>query len=94
MVRPIFETRLNKTLSINENNFDKSLLIFPNPAQKRIFISNKTIDFKGVELFTIDGRQLSIFDSNINEISLEDYPTGIILIREISNGKLHKIVKI
>lgn len=94
MVRPVFQTRINKTLSINEQAKISPLAFHPNPTTDKVFISNKTTDFKGVELFTMDGKKLANYGQNINEFSLEEYPIGIILVREISNGKIHKIVKI
>ena len=59
MVRPVFQTRLNNTLSMTEKPNLISLSFHPNPSTDKVNILNKKSDFEGVELFLLDGKQLA-----------------------------------
>lgn len=97
MIRPVFSTAMNYTLSVLPNNplTDFTVQLFPNPTQNFVQINTSSENYS-VMVFDLTGRQI-INAENILEIDLSEFENGIYLVRVIDKQTQHtfteKIVK-
>ncbi len=94
LMRPIFATNLNKTLSSTELSKEEKIFnIFPNPSSDKFFIETNQVDFSGIELFDLQGKLLYSSAENERSIEVSNLINGIYLVRDKSSGSIKKIVK-
>ena len=78
------------TLS-NNSFFDKSVKVYPNPVNNILYIKSNNITLSKIEIFTILGRRVKVFNDNLSSINLEDLTSGVYLIKiHSNNGQLIK----
>ncbi|MUU78683.1 Lcl domain-containing protein [Winogradskyella endarachnes] len=83
------------SLSVNEQNFDNSLKIYPNPSSSEITIDlPENINLLAIEIFNIQGRRIKKI-TNISEskiiINVSDYSKGTYFLKLSTSG--NKYVK-
>lgn len=72
--------------------FLKNLVVFPNPAQNKLFIVSEIHDFKSILITDINGRVIMNFEKNYSkEIDISSINSGMYFIRiESSGGNITK----
>lgn len=94
LMRPIFSNALTYTVSNKEiSNTEIDLQIFPNPVQNSFQIRTNNSDFEGLIVMDINGKVLFTTSSEETTVSMENYPKGVYLLRDINTGHTFKIVK-
>ena len=97
MIRPVFSTALNYSLSEDEEIIDtqQEVIVFPNPTNGEINLMGLTQEFS-VTIYDLSGRQV-FQDLNQNQIDMSYLETGIYIVnvRSLSGEILHttKVVK-
>ncbi len=77
------------------NSFDATVKVYPNPARNKLYIKGVN-EFYNANLYDLSGRkQISIFNSNKNEIDISGFQPGTYILEvEIKGTKIHrKIIK-
>lgn len=69
------------TLTVTEEEFHKSIKISPNPANSYFKIQSTESQIKYVEFYTSLGKKLKVIDDEFNNISFEQFSSGIYLIK-------------
>ena len=77
IIRPVFSTRLNSTLTTNELKMDIDISIYPNPTQELITISGLSSNQK-IELRDLSGRIM--ITSTEKTINLNSFANGVYII--------------
>ena len=94
LMRPIFSTNLNKTLSQNEIELSETdLTIFPNPFSNNFELRTSEINFEGVNIFDINGKLLLTSDAQQRTFDMNNFSNGIYLVKDIYSGKTFKLIK-
>jgi hypothetical protein len=97
MIRPVFSTALNYTLSEEEQLAEtpQEIIVYPNPAKSEINLMGLTQEFS-VAIYDLSGRE-GFTDMNQTRIDVSDLETGIYIIniRSLSGEILYttKVVK-
>ena len=79
------------TLSIDDSELNNSLSIYPNPIDSYLHIKSYNITLNKIELFTILGERLKVYNDNLTKINLEDLTSGVYLVKiHSNNGQLIK----
>jgi hypothetical protein len=91
MMRPVFSTAMDATLSVHETKKNELILLYPNPTSDGVTILNAPKNFEGVYVFNIQGRQ--ILESKETFISLKDQPNGVYFFRISGSNEVYKIIK-
>jgi hypothetical protein len=91
MMRPVFSTAMDATLSMPEMVENAPVLLYPNPTSEGVTIQNAPKNFEGVYVFNIQGKQ--ILESKETFISLKDQPTGVYFLRISGSNEVYKIIK-
>ena len=92
MIRPVFSTSYNVVLGVSElekEAFDAT--VYPNPTTGKVSVKMNSGEFKGMDVFNIQGRL--IVSSDENSIDLSDSPAGVYFIKLEGSSKTYKIVK-
>lgn len=66
-----------KTDSFNKNTIE----VYPNPVQDMLKITNDNGDLSSVEVYSVTGKLLLAVESNIKEIDMTNFETGMYLIK-------------
>ena len=87
----ILKFTYNSALSVKISNLESSLKIWPNPASTELNIelnSNIEKDFKAEIINSIGQvvKRISKFESGINKIKVDNFPTGVYFLKLISNS--------
>ncbi|WP_026777953.1 glycosyl hydrolase [Polaribacter sp. Hel_I_88] len=72
------------TLSIDDANFANSIRVYPNPA-KNILNIDLEINLTKVEVYSVIGKKMKQFTSNLDKVNVEDLTSGLYLIKFISD---------
>ena len=96
MIRPVFSTNLDYTLSEEELNLDtKEIILYPNPAQNLVNIDGLD-GFFTVAIYDLSGRRVT-FAENEHTIDVNHLDPGLYLvdIRDEDGNSLYakKLVK-
>jgi hypothetical protein len=83
IIRPVFSTGLNATLSTEERKTDVDISIYPNPTQELITISGLSSNER-IELRDLSGR--IIMTSIEKTINLNNFANGIYIISVYSSN--------
>ena len=92
MIRPVFSTSYNVVLGVSELEkevFDATL--YPNPTTGIVNVKMNSGEFKGMNVFNIQGRLITSSDES--SINLSDSPAGVYFIKLEGSSKTYKIVK-
>jgi hypothetical protein len=93
MIRPIFSTNLNKNAGLVEEKISATFNIFPNPSADFIQIETNMTDFKGIQIFDIQGKQVYFNDSSEKRHDISHLNQGVYFVKENSSGLTKKIIK-
>lgn len=94
MLRPIFSTELNKTVSLpTEADEINRILLFPNPTADIVTISLNNVDFYGAVLLDINGVVVNKIDLNERKIDMTNLSSGVYFFKLINNNQVHKLIK-
>lgn len=93
MMRPVFSTAMDNELGVTEKKINNSeIVLFPNPSSGLISIRNTSQDFKGFEIYSLQGKLL--LSTKDTEIDLSNYPEGVYLFKTLdSKNKIYKVIK-
>jgi hypothetical protein len=91
---PIFGYAIFKDypLSINENNFQNNLSLFPNPVKDLLFIVSEGITIEKLTVYSISGIQVIEASANVNSIDVSNLSEGLYFI-EISSSEGKSVLK-
>ena len=92
MMRPIFKSRYNKSLSISDNLLHNKVIIYPNPTSFSFQFDNSLI-FKHFDLLDVNGRVLNSFLYLGDPIDVSFLNKGIYIVREGKSGATYKLIK-
>lgn len=89
-------TEVISSLSVAEFNLDNLLFIYPNPADKGVFINTKNgVEVNSVRLYTIQGAEFININKGVKFINTENMASGIyVLSIETNKGKVIKKIVI
>ena len=94
MLRPIFSTELNKTVSLpTEADEINRILLFPNPTADIVTISLNNVDFYGAVLLDVNGVVVNKIDLNERKIDMTNLSSGVYFFKLINNNQVHKLIK-
>jgi hypothetical protein len=95
MLRPVFQSEMDDIIMGISTPELPQFIVYPNPANDRIFIKNINNEQLEIRLMSIDGRVI-LKENIINDIDLNvsDIPSGMYLIRAIGKDGLSKVEKI
>ena len=93
LIRPVFSTAMDAELGITENRISHNKFnIYPNPTNDIITIETITGEYKGVEIYNLQG--ILILESQESTIDLSNYPSGIYLLKtKNSTNPTYKVIK-
>ena len=84
-----FVFTLQEVLSIEDNLFQNSISIYPNPTSGKVYLnSNKEFDISSVEIFDLNGRNLRSYQElgGRDFLVLHDIKSGVYLLRMYSDN--------
>jgi hypothetical protein len=84
-----FVFTLQEVLSIEDNLFQNSISIYPNPTNGKVYLnSNKEFDISRVEIFDLNGRNLRSYQElgGRDFLVLHDIKSGVYLLRMYSDN--------
>lgn len=96
MMRPIFSTNLNRTLSNQTLTLEKkepNIMIFPNPFHSSFSIQTDNIHFKGIRIIDINGKEVFYSNSTQTNFNLDHLENGVYFVQDLYNGLVSKIIK-
>lgn len=95
MVRPIFSTALDQTLSVPTVKADKKYTFkaFPNPTSNELTIETDHPMYIGASLFSMSGQLLKSVSADEKTLQLSNLSEGIYLLQDHQTGTIVKIVK-
>jgi hypothetical protein len=92
MVRPVFSTRLNNVLGIQERENIEELYIFPNPTSDMLTIQSSSIISMQCMILDIFGKVVKEFEGN--EVSVHDLVPGTYFLNSPSfHGRVLKFIR-
>jgi len=91
---PIFGYAIFKDypLSINENNFQKNLSLFPNPVKDLLFIASEGITIEKISVYSISGQRIQTFELSNQSIDVSNLAPGMYFL-EISSSEGKSVQK-
>lgn len=76
--------------SIEENEFNASVILFPNPANTSFQLTTEGI-IESVSIIDVNGRLIKQFSNMMNEYAISEIPSGVYMVAiQTSNGELMK----
>lgn len=72
-------------LSTEDNILSESLKLYPNPVRNSLNIDSKVINLTKIEIYSVIGKKMKQFTSNLTKINVEDLSSGLYLIKVISD---------
>ncbi len=82
-------------LLANEKFEYNAISLFPNPTDNRVFVkNNNSLEISKIELFSVSGKLLQTQNTNFNEISLENFSTGLYFAKIYSKSDVSQTFKI
>ena len=83
--------KLTETLSLPEHNNESDMFIYPNPSNGIIHISSK-IDIDFVQLYDIQGKNISLNPITSNILDISHLEAGVYLLKVAAiNGELNTL---
>jgi CotH kinase protein/Lamin Tail Domain/Secretion system C-terminal sorting domain len=92
---PTFNLNNETLLSVNSEEFNNSLKVFPNPTSSNITIQNNNFSLKTIDVYNFQAQLLFSKEyDNLNTINLDlsNFPNGIYIIN-INKNNISKIIK-
>ena len=71
----------NCTLSALDNVLSNSIILYPNPVKNRLEIKSPAKEITKVEVYSVLGKQLLKFNTNLDQINVDDLSSGLYLIK-------------
>lgn len=79
----------------NEKFEYHAIYLFPNPTNDRVFVNNNnSLVISKIEIYSVSGKLLQTQNSNFNEISLENFSTGLYFAKIYSQNEISESFKI
>jgi hypothetical protein len=79
----------------NEKFEYNAISLFPNPTNDRVFVnSSSSLAISKIEIYSVSGKLLQTQNSNFNEISLENFSTGLYFAKIYSQSDVSQTFKI
>ncbi len=83
---------------LNSESFvsKKNVLLFPNPVQSNLTISNTNSDYKSIEILDLTGKVLIVKNENTTNIDFSGFESGIyfVKINWLDTSINYKIIKL
>lgn len=68
--------------TLNTNGFDKlEFQLYPNPSNGFVFIKGNTGILNEIEILSITGQKVLVFDENLNRINIESLSSGVYFVK-------------
>lgn len=74
-------------LSFDEITAPNKVMVYPNPANKEVYVSVSQGSIDKLELFTISGKKIKETEANDDRIGLDDVSSGLYLIKVYQGNK-------
>ena len=72
----------NCTLStINYSEYAKEIQLFPNPVKGVLTVTSENFPITKIEIYSLVGKKLKVFNTNLNALQVEDLSSGMYLIK-------------
>ncbi len=68
-------------LSIEKNSLETTVTLFPNPAKNILNITSQTSEITRVEIYSVIGKKLIEFNSNLHKLAIDELSRGLYLIK-------------
>ena len=75
----------NCVLSVDNNILAQSLSVYPNPVRNILNIDSPIMVINKVEIYSVIGKKMRQFTSNLDKLNVEDLTSGLYLIKIISD---------
>ena len=89
MLRPVFGTTADPTVSIDEDNLTDDFVVYPNPTANNIYFKNNTYNNSSyhVQLIDVYGKVIIETESEIsNKIDVTNITSGMYIVRLTNNN--------
>ena len=93
------DVNLSRTaaLSIQENEFENSITLYPNPTTSKVFFDNTNSNFKEVSIYNYLGQEVNktsfVSTTSDQEIDMSTLATGVYVLK-FSDGESSKSIKV
>ena len=74
------------SLSTTENVLKSALKMYPNPVMSELNIVSQDITLSKIEIYSVVGKRLKVYKTELNKINLEDLSSGLYLIKVYADG--------
>ncbi len=82
-------------LLANEKFERNGFSLFPNPTNDRVFLrNNNSLEISKIEIYSVSGKLLQTQNNNFNEISLENFSSGLYFAKIYSQNEVSESFKI
>ncbi len=95
----LLDVNLSRTaaLSIQENEFENSITLYPNPTTSKVFFDNTNSNFKEVSIYNYLGQEVNktsfVSTTSDQEIDMSTLATGVYVLK-FSDGESSKSIKV
>ncbi len=69
------------TLNTESNMLEASLEFYPNPVKNILNVKSKTLEVSKIEIYSVLGKKMKVFTTNLTKIDVEDLSSGLYLIK-------------
>ncbi len=66
---------------LKENSLNSIIQLYPNPAQQILQINSGELQIEGMNLFTIQGKEIPVFINQNNQLDVSSLPQGVYLLQ-------------
>ena len=75
----------NCVLGIDDHLLSQSLNLYPNPVKNILNIDSKEFKLTKIEIYSVIGKKMKQFTSNLHKVNVDDLSSGLYLIKVISD---------
>lgn len=93
---PLYGNAYYLDYALATNHFESNgFSLFPNPTSKSVFVKNSnSVAISKIEIYSVSGKLLQTQNDNFNEISLENFATGLYFAKMYSQNEISETFKI
>ena len=73
------------TLNIDDAILSQSISFYPNPIKNILNINSPIINLKKIEIYSVIGKKMKQFTSNLHKVNVDDLSSGLYLIKVTSD---------
>ena len=72
-------------MGIDDHLLSQSLNLYPNPVKNILNIDSKEFKLTKIEIYSVIGKKMKQFTSNLHKVNVDDLSSGLYLIKVISD---------